>query len=78
MSKWTAPGGASASQQSSPPSPWSRDRQSAAQPAPADEWAQWACTNCSASNWCSYGAQKKRCRGCGVNRSYRSAAAPTA
>ena len=69
MAPWPPHGGSYAQ-----PSPWSRDQKAA----PFDEWAQWQCSHCRSSNWCNYGSQKKRCRTCGINKSYRDAAAPTA
>ena len=38
-----------------------------------DEWAQWHCGNCQTANWANYGSQRRRCRHCGVNKTYLDA-----
>ena len=39
-----------------------------------DEWAQWTCGHCGTANWQHYGSQAKRCRHCGIKKSYKDAA----
>ena len=43
-----------------------------------NEWDTWDCSVCASSNWLHHGAQKKKCRTCGVKRSYRDVAAAAA
>ena len=50
--------------------PSSRDPSRAAK----DEWAQWKCGYCHDFNWQHYGSQAKRCRTCGIKKSYKDAA----
>lgn len=80
MARWSAPSASSSC-------PWSRDRSSGQQAdrhpyhktaVVTDEWAQWHCGHCASPNWCNYGSQKKRCRACGINKSFRNAVAPAA
>ena len=53
---------------------WSWPSSRDASHATKDEWAQWKCGHCSTPNWQHYGSQAKRCRHCGIKKSYKDAA----
>ena len=63
--------------QSSRVSSWSWPSSHSSYQPPKDEWAQWKCGHCATLNWQHYGSQKKKCRTCGLKKSYKDAAMPT-